>query len=313
MPTRITLTLLTGLVAGLALFATGPEAKAQSASSLAYKAPLAPSVPGGGFFFGLGGSYNSVNFGTQNLHAVGVSNVYSGGALVATGSAAGPTSVSMPLQSTLAPDVQIGYFQHFANSNWLWGTKFNYSYLGATAAASSFLIPQAGSFTSGGTTTPFTGNAPVGSFQTIVNHQMAWLAFVGRSFDVFTVYLGAGPSLSQIQTRLNNVAGFADIGGTPTLIAPPNNFASSGWVAGGAVTLGATYSLSPDWFLDFSYTYDTTLNQTANYAALFTNTSGAYTTVGTLAGNSSGRLTTQSFTVSINMLFDVVRRAAWLN
>lgn len=295
------------LVTGTALFAASAAVQAQSAI------PFASKVPGSGWYFGLGGSYDAVNFGTQNLYAVGTSNAYQSGALVASGSAAGPTNVYLPLQSTLAPSAQIGYFQHLANSNWLWGAKFTYSYLGTTATASSFLIPQAGSFTSGGTTTSFTGNAPVSSYQAIINHQLAWLLSVGRSFDNVTVYFGAGPSLSQVQTRLNGVTGFADINGTPTLIAPSTNFASSQWVFGGALSVGATYFLSPNWFLDFSYTYDATLNQTANYAAPFTNTSGTLTTVGTLSGNSSGRVTTQAFTVTVNMLFDVTRRAAWLD
>jgi hypothetical protein len=303
--------IVVSLIVGVASLAVASEANAQSPPAFAYKAAGAPFDPSG-FFFGLGGSYNSVNFGDQNLYVQGVSNVYAGPALIANGFANGSTSVNMPAQSTLAPDVQIGYFQHFADSRWLWGAKFNYSYLNSTAAASGFLVPQAGSFTMGATTTPFTGNVPVGSFQTIVNHQMMWLAFLGHSFDAFTVYFGAGPSLSQTQIKLNNVAGFADIGGKPTLIAPPDNYGNSGWVAGGAVSVGATYFLSPNWFLDFNYVYDTTLTQTTSFSGPFTNTSGGNTTVGTLSGNSSGRLTTQSVGVSINVLFDTNRRGAWL-
>jgi hypothetical protein len=305
--------IVASLVAGLALFlAAGFVANAQSPAPFTYKAPSVPFDPGAGFFFGLGGGYNSVNFGNQDLYVQGVSNVYLGSTLVANGSASGTNNVNMPAQSTLAPDVQIGYFQHFTDSRWLWGAKFNYSYLGSTAAVSSFLVPQAGTFTMGGVVTPFTGNVPIGSFETTVNHQMMWLAFLGRSFDAFNVYLGAGPSLSQIQTRYTNIAGFADIGGMPTLIAPRNNYGTSGWVAGGAVSLGATYFFTPNWFLDFSYTYDATLSQTASFSGPFTNTSGVNTTVGTLSGNSSGRLTTQTFNVSLNVLFDTNRGGGWI-
>jgi hypothetical protein len=299
------------LVAGLALLGIGSQAKAQSPGSFVYKDPGLPFDPSG-FFFGLGGSYNSVNFDNRNLYVQGISNVYTGSALIANGFASGTTTVNMPAQSTLAPDVQIGYFQHFANSGWLWGTKFNYSYLDSTAAISSFLVPQAGSVTKSGIVTPFTGNVPIGSFQTNVTHQMTWLAFLGHSFNAFTVYLGAGPSVSQIQTRYNNIGGFADVGGAPTLIAPRDNYSTSGWAAGAAVSLGATYFFNPNWFLDFSYVYDTTFNQTASFSGPFTNTTGGYTTVGTLSGNSSGRLTTQSVSVSINMLFDTNRRGSWL-
>jgi hypothetical protein len=299
-------------VAALALFAVGSEAKAQSSAPLAYKALGVPSDPGDGFFFGLGGGYNSVNFGNRDMYVQGVSNVYAGAALVANGFASGTNNVNMPAQSTLAPDVQIGYFQHFVDSRWLWGTKFNYSYLNSTAAASSFLVPQAGTFTMGAAVTPFTGNVPIGSFQTNVTHQMMWLALLGRSFDAFTVYFGAGPSLSQIQTRYTNIAGFALIGGVPSLIAPRDDYSTSGWVAGGAVSLGATYFFDPNWFLDLNYTYDTTLNQTGSFSGPFTNTSQGYTTVGTLSGNSSGRLTTQSVNVSLNVLFDTNRGVGWI-
>jgi hypothetical protein len=304
--------IVASLVAGVALLGVGSEAKAQSSAPFAYKAPGAPIDPRDGFFIGLGGGYNSVNFGNRDMYVQGVSNVYQGPTLVANGFASGTNNVNMPGQSTLAPDVQIGYFQHFLDSRWLWGTKFNYSYLGSTAAASSFLVPQAGSFTMGGVVTPFTGNVPIGSFQTNVTHQMTWLAFFGRSFDAFTVYLGAGPSLSQIQTRYTNIAGFALIGGVPSLIAPRDDYSTSGWVAGGAVSLGATYFFNPNWFLDFNYTYDTTLNQTGNFSGPFTNTSQGYTTVGTLSGNSSGRLTTQTFNVSLNVLFDTNRGVGWI-
>jgi opacity protein-like surface antigen len=304
--------LVASLVTGLALLAVGSEANAQSPGSFAYRAPGAPIVPGDGFFFGLGGSYNSVNFGNRDMYVQGVSNVYQGPTLVANGFASGTNNVNMPMQSTLAPDIQIGYFQHFADSRWLWGTKFNYSYLGSTAAASSFLVPQAGSFTMGATVTPFTGNVPIGSFQTNVSHQMMWLAFLGHSFDAFSVYLGAGPSLSQIQTRYTNIAGFALLSGVPSLIAPRDDYSTSGWVAGGAVSLGATYFFNPNWFLDFSYTYDATLSQTGSFSGPFTNTSQGYTTIGTLSGNSSGRLTTQSLNVSINVLFDANRGAGWI-
>jgi hypothetical protein len=304
--------LVASLVAGLALLAVASEAKAQSSAPFAYKAPGAPIDPRDGFFFGLGGGYNAVNFGNRDMYVQGVSNVYQGPTLVANGFASGTNNVNMPEQSTLAPDVQIGYFQHFADSTWLWGTKFNYSYLNSTSAASSFLVPQAGTFTMGGVVTPFTGNVPIGSFQTNVTHQMAWLAFFGRSFDAFTVYLGAGPSLSQIQTRYTNIAGFALIGGVPSLIAPRDDYSTSGWVVGGAVSLGATYFFNPNWFLDFNYTFDTTLNQTGSFSGPFTNTTQGYTTVGTLSGNSSGRLTTQTFNVSLNVLFDSNRGAGWV-
>jgi hypothetical protein len=264
--------------------------------------PPNPAVDPSGFFVGLGGSYNSINFGTQHVYAVGTSDVYSGGALVASGSAAGPTDFSTPAQSTFAPVVQLGYFQHFGGSDWLWGAKFAYSYLDSRSPTANVLLPQTGSYTSGGTTTPFTGNALVNSYETSINHQLSLMLFVGRSFGRGFVYFGGGPTVSQTQTSLYGVTGFADLNGAPSQITgTPTNLSSSGWVPGGALTLGATYFLDPTWFLDFSYTYSMTANQTSNYGAPFTNL--AMTEVGTLTGNSSEKVTTQAVAISINKTF----------
>lgn len=260
------------------------------------------NVPGSAWFGGLGGSYNSVNFGTQNLTTVGTSNTYgAGGALVDAGTAAGPSSLTMPEQSTFAPTAQVGYFRHFAASNWLWGAKFSYSYLNTTATYQNLVIPQSGSFVAGGVTTAFTGNALAGSYQTIVNHQMDLLLFAGRSFENYYLYLGAGPSLSQAQTRINGLVGFADINGAHTMITSgPTDFSSSQWVPGGAASIGMTYFLNPSWFLDFSYTYDATGKPTSNYFAPFVTATGN----GTLSGTSAGMVTTQAVTVTINARLD---------
>src|SRR5271169_6688212 len=136
------------LAAALAGLAVAAPAHAQR---LVYKSPSDPALPQAGFFLGFAGSYNSVDFGTQNVFAVGTSNVYQGGTLVSTGSASGPANIYMGSESTFAPSVQGGYFQQFTDSNWLWGAKFSYSYLNATSTVTNALLPQAG------TTTPVGG------------------------------------------------------------------------------------------------------------------------------------------------------------
>ena len=208
----------------------------------------------------------------------------------------------MASQLTLAPNAQIGYFNRFWNSDWLWGAKLGYSYIGSTSATPNAIIPQVGSFTAGGSTTAFTGNALVGSFRTALTHQISLLLFIGHSFDRFTVYLGAGPSLSQVQTKLNGVVGFADVNGAHTQItSQPTDFFASQWVYGGAFAVGTTCYLNRFWFLDFSYSLDMTANQTSNFSAPFTN--AANTEVGTLTGNSTGKVLTQAVTVTINRAF----------
>ena len=232
----------------------------------------------------------------------GTSNTYSGGVLVATGTAAG-TAHFMPSQGSFAPGAQLGYFQHFAGSNWLWGAKFNYSYLGTTAATSSVVLPQSGAFTSGGTTNAvYRQLAAVILIKPASTVKSSLPLFIGRSFDRGFFYLGAGLTVSLTQTYLNGVTGFADINGAHTQITgTPTNLSSSGWVWGGAMQIGATYFLDPTWFLDLNYTYSMTANQTGSYEAPFTNSS--MTEVGTLSGNSTGRVIAQALTLSINKTF----------
>ena len=118
--------------------------------------------------------------------------------------------------------------------------------------------------------------------------------------------LGVGPAGSKTQTDIKNLIGFADLRGQITDVSgPPQDVSGSGWVVGGAGTLGLTYFLSHSWFLDITYTFSMTRNQTFNYSSTFTNTQSPFgTTAGTLVGSSSGRvITRQRVTLSINVAF----------
>ena len=226
-------------------------------SALAQAGPANSNMPNNGFYLGLGGGYDWLNFGTQNVFAVGTFSVFQAGTLVSTGSAAGPGIVNMKSQSAFSPVVQVGYFQNLPGGNWLWGARFQYNHPGASSTDHNVLVPQAGSFTDTGNATPvpFTGNAFVRSYQTSLEHQMALTPFIGHSFVNGFVYIGAGPTLARTRTNLNDLIGFADINGRPTDVSGrPVNFSSSGWVWGGAAVVGATYFFAPSWFLDFAYT-----------------------------------------------------------
>ena len=290
----------------IALIATG-SASAADMPLKARVASAASTVPESAFFAGLGGSYNSTDFGSQDVYAVGTSSVFQNGALFSTGSAAGPGTVQMGSETKFAPAVQGGYFRKFSGSDWLWGFKFAYSNLAASSTVGNVLLPQAGSNTTvAGVTTPFTGTAVARTYQTTIDHQIAFTPFIGHSFEKSFVYLGAGPTLSHTRTNVNGLVGFANVIGIPTDISgAPVDFTGSGWVYGGAATVGATYFLSPSWFLDFSYSYAMTARQTFNYSSAFINPNGVMNTtiVGTLVGNSSGRVITQGVTASINMAF----------
>jgi opacity protein-like surface antigen len=266
------------------------------------------AVPASGFYVGLGGSYNSINFGTQNVYAVGTSDVYQNGVKVSSGTAAGPADLYPSNKSGFAPTVQIGYFHNFAGTPWLWGAKFTYSYIGQTSTLNRVLLPQAGAFTytQSQETVPFTGNAVVGTYQTSISHQLALVPFIGHDFPGGFVYFGAGPTLSNVHTRLNNLVGFADINGNRTDVSgAPLSFSASSWVFGGAMAVGATYFLTPSLFMDANYTVQITATAKENYSGVFTNANGSNgsTTIGTMVGSSSGNVVTQGLSVTINQKF----------
>lgn len=267
-----------------------------------------PVVPRSAFYLGVGGSYNSTDFGTQEVTAIGTSQVFENGMLVSTGRAAGPGIVKMPIESNFAPSVQAGYFRQIADGPWLWGAKFSYNYLNATSSVDNIIVPQSGSFTqlATHTTVPFVGAAIAQSYQTQLDHQLALMPFIGHSLGKGFVYLGVGPTGSKTQTNIKSLVGFADLRGQITDISgPPQDFSGSGWVVGGAGTLGLTYFLNHSWFLDIAYTFSMTRNQTFNYSSTFTNTQSPFgTTAGTLVGSSSGRvITPQRVTLTMNVAF----------
>jgi len=268
--------------------------------------PPPPSyIPQGGFFIGLGGSYNSVKF-DQDIYALGISNVFNGAVLVATGIAQGPGDPFHNIQSTFAPEVQAGYFRNFTGSSWLWGAKFKYKYLRTTATQQGVIVGQTGSFTpaGGGAATPLSGNVLMQSMQTGIEHELSALAFIGQSFTSGTVYVGAGPALLSTKSLINRAVGFGDVNGLPTAITgAPVSFTSSTWMWGAAAQIGMSYTLAPTWFLDFNYTYAVTKKYDINYSAPFTSTSAGLTYVGTAYITTPQRVTTQAFAVTINKLF----------
>lgn len=269
----------------------------------------APAVPQHAFYLGVGASANLANFGTQDVYAVGTSDVFRDGARISSGSAAGPGVVGMGTDTAIAPVVQLGYFQRFTDSAWLWGANLNYTYLNASSSVQNARIPQAGSYTPTGSSTPipFTGNAVVQSYQTEVTHQVALMPFIGHAFDAGGfVYLGAGPTLSRMSTKLNGLIGFADTNGTRSDISgAPQNFGTEGWVFGGAAMLGVTLFFDASWFVDVRYTLSATQRQTGNYASTFLNPNGTDGTLinGTLVGSSAGRLVNQGIAFTINRAF----------
>jgi outer membrane protein W len=261
-----------------------------------------PSVPNSSWFGGLGGSFHIANF-DQDMFASGVGNVYQGGTLVAVGGAGGPAHPRLNAQLALAAEAQLGYFTHFAASNWLWGAKLLYQYP-ATTASTRDIDPQVGALTTVSGPDSFTGNVVIGRYRTRLDHEIAFMPFIGHAFARSYVYLGAGPALFATQTNVDNAIGFADVNGVHhDVTGTPVSFASSQWVWGGAAQIGVAYSLDHGWFLDFNYTYARTGEFTSNFSAPFSSFSGGYQTIGTLFISPTQRITDQSFSISINKGF----------
>lgn len=261
-----------------------------------------PVVPQAGWFAGVGGSINGVNF-NQDLFAAGVGNVYLGSTLVATGGAGGPANPRQHTAWTLAPDAQFGYFAHFDASDWLWGGKAIYRYVNATATTPD-IAPQSGMLTTISGPDSFTGNVVVGSYRTKLDHLFAFMPFIGRSFNRSTVYLGAGPALFGTQTKIDNATGFADVNGLRgDATGTPLNFSTSQWVWGVAAQIGLTHFLDHDWFLDLNYTYSRSAKFKSKYSAPFASLTAGYYDVGVLFVEPSQRVADQSIGVSINRRF----------
>jgi hypothetical protein len=270
-------------------------------------------VPQSAFFGGLGVSQNRINFNNQQTWAMGTTSAPAGPDNPAiSGAAGGGTGVNLASQNSFAPSVQLGYFSRLKDSDFLWGVKFSYSYLGATSQVGNQLIPQSGGYNNAsGSYTTFRGNYLVRSYQQTIKNQISFTPFFGQSFSKGYIYAGAGPSISQVKTNISGITGFADIFGIPSNISGPlQTYSATQWVVGGSATVGGTYFLNESFFLDLNYSYTQTKNTTANWAGPWSKrgiwSPGGFNNVnytGTNTGTSSGNVATQALTLTINKAF----------
>ena len=109
---------------------------------------VASLVPRSGLSLGLGGNLNLATFGQQNFYWAGTTTDYfvSDGKPWGHGYAAYSTKVNLTPQFRVAPLGQINYFNHFGNTEWIWGGKFAYTYLNSRASVSNVGIPQFGAY-----------------------------------------------------------------------------------------------------------------------------------------------------------------------
>lgn len=293
----------------LALFALLALTGGSLARPAAAQGWITPAeVPRHGFFGGIGLGLQAVDFGHQSLYAIGTSRNYSEGALVSAGSAWGPGSADPSTPVTAAPEVHLGYYRHFGTSPWLWGFRVSYADLLAEATQYDVGIPQGGVIVYAGSQSyqPFTGTAVVQSYRVQADSRFGAMPFLGHDFGPGFVYLGLGGTMTHATTELNGLVGYATINGQNVDVSgAPQDFQSSGWVLGAGATLGGTYFVTHNWFLDIAYSFTETAAQVGRYVSSFTNTTTnpGVTTTGGLYGQSSERIITHGITISINRHF----------
>src|SRR5262245_4424059 len=237
-------------------------------------------VPRSLFFAGAGAGLGIVASGEQSVTNTGISNIFQGEVLTSTGTATGPpVTPALGTNSDFVPLVQLGYFEHFSDSDWLWGVKYSYSYLGLgqNLSTDNLVIPQFGT-TSGANVPAFPGFSVTRSYDVFIDNQMALVPFVGRSFKNSFVYAGAGPSLSRVGASLHDVVGFANLTGGPppldTLVdlsGRPQSDAQTQWSFGVAASVGVTYFITRSVFLDLSYSFSHPFPRTFHVEGPFRN------------------------------------------
>ena len=255
-------------------------------------------VPNAGLYVGVGIGANSTQFNGQTLSGTGLTTDTIAGR-TASGIGSGETGVVFGPAKSISPSVQIGYFQKFQDSSYLWGTKFSYSYIGGSPATTyNVQLPQYGTFPNG---KPLTGgNAVTSSYQKSITNQISLIPYFGKSLEKGMIYFGVGPTYSQVRSTTNGLVGYAQIDGrTVDVSGAPQSFIASQWVYGGAAMLGGSYFIDKDWFLDLSYTYAMTQNKTSNRISPFSNPP----TTGFLIGSSSGTAAVQTIGLTLNKLF----------
>jgi opacity protein-like surface antigen len=295
------------LLLAIACAVASGEAAKVSAQSCGSDSTCDSNVPRSLFFFGAGAGLELVASGEQSVFNEGISNAT--GAVSVSGIALGPpVTPTLATKADCVPLVQLGYFQHFGESDWLWGVKYSYSYQDKTLATDNLIIPQSGT-TSNPAVPTFTGFSVTRSYEVFVDNQMALVPFVGRSFKNGFVYAGAGPSLSRVGARLNDVVGFARIpalenGALVDVSGLPQSDAQTQWAFGIAASVGVTYFITPSWFLDLSYSFTQPFPHQFHVEGPFHN--DAFSPIilsGTLIGDYTAKVDTHSITLSLNVGF----------
>ncbi len=270
-------------------------------------AGIAP-MPQTGFFFGLGGSYNSVQF-DQNLYLQSSTFVDVGGTEIAFGMAGGHHGNFNATQSAFAPQAQIGYMMYTPCCDWLWGAKLTYQYLGVTITDPRIGFGAADllhTTDDAPVNTTFAASVSERNAQATTKSEIALLAFVGRPFSSGYAYLGAGPIVINSQYEIDAAVASIAVNNTTGPVVTNGGCtggSSSKWIWGGVAQIGLTYYVDPTWFLDFNYSYAYTTRVKFNNNEYSSNSTAGFHASSYVYSTASERLITQSFAITINKVF----------
>jgi hypothetical protein len=285
-------------------------------SSSLFAGTMGPSRFKTGLYLGLGGGYYSVK-NEQALTGIGTgSSIFTESRGVSsvqfTTRGSGP-DFSLT-QTTCAPAAQIGYLKYISDSSqYLWGVKFTYKYLGITATnddpitennSTLFRYPNRYA-------TPEVLNYTIDASYTKINHELNWIAyFGGHAFKNSIFYLGAGLAGFETQLHIDNVIPFNHKYSRVVSIGSSASIGNN-WLWGATVQTGLTYYLESDstWFIDLNYqysfsgTYAVTTNHSASTKVPFNSSDVNITGTGQVL--SKQRVTVQGLTLTANKLFDI--------
>src|SRR4051794_32934048 len=111
-----------GAVAKVSAQSCGSDQPCGSDQSCGSDSAFVSNVSRSLFFVGAGAGLGVVSSGKQSVFNKGISIPSEMGTPFATGMAEGPpVTPTLGTKSDFVPLVQLGYFQHFGNSDWLWG------------------------------------------------------------------------------------------------------------------------------------------------------------------------------------------------
>lgn len=266
---------------------------------------LPSELPRSGVFAGLGGSYNTVYLNqkiTGNL-----TSIYSADGIPA-GTLQGnlPYFTSFSPEGTFALQGQAGYFKYFRDSDWLWGGKLLYQYLGFNSSNTFDLFNFVGAIATPPVTTQITQRTSMK-----INHELALIPFIGHSFNNTQLYLGLGPSVIEAKPKFSQITNFSNIGFTlgQTSSFLVDSVSDTHWMFGGAAQVGFSHYFSPTWFVDLNYTFGFTGTYNYNRNFPIANSSN-YPGTGTLLSintfystHTSQYIVVQSLSFTLNKLF----------